>query len=78
MFQLQRYLLHHRHDPEECEWLHGSWTGFAGRLIQGVTVTTCSHADHGICWTLTAESEADALAQLPAPVAARTTAMVVR
>ena len=58
--------------------MHSSWTGFAGRLRQGVTPATCPRAGHGICWTLTAESKAEALAELPPPVAARTIAMEVR
>ena len=78
MFQLQRYLLHHHHAPKECASLHASWTGFTGRLRQGVTAATCPRSGHGICWTLTAESKDDALAELPPPVAARTVAVVVR
>jgi hypothetical protein len=77
MFQLQRYLLDHRHAPEECDLVHASWNDFAGRLRQGVTVTTCAPSGHGIWWALDAASEAEALRHLPPLVAARTRAIAV-
>jgi hypothetical protein len=77
MFQLQRYLLDHRHAPEECASLHASWNGFAGRLRQGVTDATCARSDHSIWWAVHAASEAEALCHLPAPVAATTRAIAV-
>jgi hypothetical protein len=73
----QRYLLDHRHAPEECAAVHASWNGFTGWLRQGVTAAICARSGHGIWWALDAGSDCEALAQLPAPVAARTRAITV-
>ena len=72
-----RYLLDHRHAPEECHAVHGSWDGFPGRLRQGVTPANCAAHGHGIWWRLRASNESEALAELPATVAERTRAIRV-
>lgn len=73
----RRYLLDHRHAPEECAAVHASWSGFASRLRQGVTAATCPRAGHGVWWAVSAASAPEALTHLPAPVAARTRAIAV-
>ena len=73
----RRYLLDHRHGPDECAAIHASWSGFAGRLRQGVTAGTCARSGHGIWWALDAADETNALAQLPRLVAERTRAIAV-
>jgi hypothetical protein len=56
------YLLHHRHEPNECGVVFAAFRGHQSPLR------------HRIWWTVQADSENDALALLPFYVAERTTA----
>jgi hypothetical protein len=70
---MPRYLLEHRHDPQECGVVFASFKGHASPLRHRSTLGSCRSGGHAIWWTVDAGSEAEALAQLPRYVAERTT-----
>jgi hypothetical protein len=67
------YLLHHRHEPEECGVVFASFKGLHSPLRHQTTLASCRTGGHAIWWTVDADSEEDALALLPYYVAERTT-----
>jgi hypothetical protein len=69
-----RYMLHHRHDPQECGAVFASFRGFESPLRHEATIGSCRSGGHALWWTVEATSEAAALALLPFFVAERTTA----
>jgi hypothetical protein len=71
---MSRYLLHHSHEPHECGAVFASFRGHRSPLRHKPTFASCRSGGHAIWWTVQAASEDDALAQLPAYVAERTTA----
>ena len=71
---MSRYLLQHHHEPQECGAVFASFKGHDSPLRHQPTLASCSFGGHGIWWTVEAESEADALRQLPYYVAVRTNA----
>jgi hypothetical protein len=70
---MHRYLLHHRHEPDECGVVFASFKGHQSPLRHRPTVASCRSGGHAIWWTVEAATEHDALALLPAYVAQRTT-----
>ena len=70
---MTRYLLEHRHEPQECGVVFASFKGHRSPLRHRSTLTSCRSGGHAIWWTVEAESEADALRLLPYYVAERTT-----
>ena len=72
------FLLHHRHDPETCEPAFAAWQGFPSPLRHRVADSTCLAGDHDIWWRVEASDRQAALALLPAFVAKRTCAILVR
>jgi hypothetical protein len=70
---MHRYLLHHRHEPEECGVGFASFRGHRSPLRHRPTLASCRSGGHAIWWTVEAATEHDALAQLPPFVAERTT-----
>ena len=70
---MTQYLLEHRHEPRECGVVFASFKGHPSPLRHRATLASCRSGGHAIWWEVEAESEADALAQLPAYVAERTT-----
>ena len=68
-----RYLLHHRHQPQECGVVFASFKGHGSPLRHRATVSSCRSGGHAIWWTVDAASEEEALRLLPAYVAERTT-----
>lgn len=71
------YLLCHRHDPAECPVAFAAWKGFDSPLRAGKAVGSCARGGHSLWWTVEANDEASALAQLPPFVAARAEAVAV-
>ena len=71
---MARYLLEHRHKPDECGVVYASFKGHRSPLRHRSTLASCRSGGHTIWWTVEAESEEDALALLPPYVAKRTTA----
>jgi hypothetical protein len=72
--RMARYLLHHRHEPDECGVVFASFKGHESPLRHQATLASCRSGGHAIWWTVDAATEADALGQLPSYVAERTTA----
>jgi uncharacterized protein len=70
---MSRYLLQHRHDPQECGAVFASFKGHTSPLRHQATLASCRSGDHAIWWTVDAPTGEDALTQLPAYVAKRTT-----
>jgi hypothetical protein len=70
---MARYLLHHRHEPDECGVVFASFQGHDSPLRHRPTLASCWTGGHAIWWTVDADSEQDAHALLPFYVAARTT-----
>ena len=70
---MTRYLLHHRHTPDECGVVFASFKGHQSPLRHRATLASCRSGDHEIWWTVDAESEQDARRRLPFFVSPRTT-----
>ena len=69
-----RYMLQHRHEPEECGVAFASFRGYESPLRHASTIGSCRLGGHELWWTVDAASEPAALALLPQFVAVRTTA----
>ena len=74
---MSRYLLHHRHRPQECGAAFASFTGHESPVRRRTTVGSCVFGGHEIWWLVTAPSEDEALRLLPYYVAERTHVMAV-
>ena len=72
--RVSRYVLHHRHEAQECGVVFASFKGHNSPLRRWPTLASCRSGGHAIWWTVEAGSEAEALALLPFYVAERTTA----
>jgi len=70
---MSRFLLQHRHEPQECGVVFASFRGHESPLRHQPTVASCRSGGHAIWWTVEAETEGDALRLLPHYVARRTT-----
>jgi hypothetical protein len=70
---MPRYLLHHRHEPDECGVVFASFKGHESPLRHQATLASCRSGGHAIWWTVDAATEEDALGLLPAYIAERTT-----
>ena len=70
---MPRYLLHHRHEPDECGVVFASFKGHQSPLRHQTTLASCRSGGHEIWWTVDAEREQDAFRLLPFYVAERTT-----
>jgi hypothetical protein len=73
-----RFLLHHRHGPQECGVAFASFKGHATPLRHGATVASCLSGGHEVWWIVEADSAERALELLPHYVAVRSTAVPVR
>jgi hypothetical protein len=71
------YLLHHRHDPEDCGVAFASFKGDRSPLRHNAAVGSCRTGGHAIWWLVEATSAEGALELLPFFVAERTTAVEV-
>ncbi len=74
---MSRFVLHHRHEADDCGVVFASFKGHDSPLRRQPALASCRSGGHAIWWTVEAESEADALALLPFYVAERTTATSV-
>lgn len=70
---MARYLLHHRHEPQDCGVVFTSFRGHKSPLRHQATLGSCRSGGHAIWWTVEAETEEKALELLPFYVAERTT-----
>ena len=71
------FLIQHRHEPPECGAVFAAFKGHESPLRHRVTLASCAFGGHAIWWTVDADSEENALAQLPFYVAERTAAASV-
>jgi hypothetical protein len=74
---MPRYLLDHRHEPQECAVVFASWRGVSSPLRHRPAVASCAFGGHAIWWQVEAGSVEEALGQLPDYVAGRTTIIEV-
>ena len=74
---MNRYLLQHRHEPDECGVAFAAWKGFDSPLRQRPALSSCVTGGHSIWWLVDARDRAEALAQLPPYLARRTKASSV-
>jgi hypothetical protein len=70
---MPRYVLQHRHAPNECRAVFASFKGYQSPLRHRSTVASCRSGGHAIWWKVDARSEEEALGLLPRYVADRTT-----
>jgi hypothetical protein len=75
---MPEFLLHHRHQPDECEAAFAAWQGFASPLRHRLVPSTCLAGGHEIWWRVEAVDLRQALALLPHYVAERTAPIPVR
>jgi len=75
---MSRYLLQHRHTPDECGVVFASFKGHESSLRHQLTLASCRSGGHEVWWTVEAASEDDAMRLLPSYVAQRTTVARVR
>jgi hypothetical protein len=69
---MARFLLEHRHEPEECGVAFAAFKGHHSPLRHRPTLASCRSGGHTIWWTVDAETEQQALALLPQYIADRT------
>jgi hypothetical protein len=74
---MSRYLLHHRHEPQECGAVYASFKGHVSPLRRHATLSSCRSGGHAIWWSVEATTATGALEFLPTYVAQRTTATMV-
>ena len=72
------FLLHHRHEPGECDAAFAAWQGFSSPLRRHAAPSTCLVGGHALWWRVEAANQGHALALLPDFVAHRTDAIEVR
>ena len=77
---MARFLLHHRHEAEECGVVFASFRGHESSLRHRDALATCecSPDGHAIFWAVEATDESQALGLLPYFVAERATAIEVK
>ena len=75
---MPRYLLHHRHDADDCGVAYSAFKGHASPLRHSATVASCLSGGHEIWWLVDAADPDAALAQLPFFVAERSTVTEIR
>ena len=69
---MSRYLLEHRHEPQECGVVFAAFKGDDSPLRHRSALASCHSGGHAIWWMVEAETEAEALGLLPRYVAERT------
>ena len=74
---MARFLVHHRHDADDCGVVFASWKGHASSLRHKPALASCAFGGHAIWWTLEAATAEHALSLLPFYVAERATATKV-
>jgi hypothetical protein len=74
---MARYLLHHRHQPEECSVVFAAFQGHESPLRRQTTLASCASGGHAIWWTVDALNSEAALGLLPFYVSTRSIAIVV-
>jgi hypothetical protein len=70
---MARFLLHHRHAPDECGAPYASFKGGTSPLRHHAALASCGGSGHAMWWTVEAADETEALGLLPYFLVARTT-----
>jgi hypothetical protein len=70
---MPRFLIHHRHEPHQCGIAFTAFRGHQTPLRHRPALASCQDGAHAIWWAIEADSEEDALRQLPFFVAQRST-----
>jgi hypothetical protein len=70
---IPRFLLHHRHAPQDCGAAYAAFRGGDTPLRHRAVPASCRWGGHDIWWTVEAAGAEQALALLPRYVAERTT-----
>ena len=70
---MPRFLIHHRHEPHLCGIAFAAFKGQQTPLRHRPALASCLDGDHAIWWTVEADSEDDAVRQVPFFVAQRST-----
>jgi hypothetical protein len=70
---MPRFLLQHRHEPQQCGIAFAAFKGHVSPLRHRAALASCLTDGHAIWWEVEAISEDDALRQLPFFVAQRST-----
>jgi hypothetical protein len=70
---MSRFLVHHRHEPRECDVAFASFRGTESALRHLPALASCAFGGHAIWWTVDARDEQDARHHLPFFVAQRST-----
>jgi hypothetical protein len=73
----RRYLVHHRHQADECGVAYASFKGHRSPLRHSAAVASCLSGGHAIWWFVDAASAEDALELLPFFVAERSIAVEI-
>jgi hypothetical protein len=71
------FVLHHRHDPQDCGAAYASFKGGISPLRHQGALASCRDGGHEMWWTVAADDETEALGLLPYFVVQRTTATEV-
>lgn len=69
---MSSFMLHHRHQPEECPSAYAAWKGFESPLRGQQAPSSCRLGGHEIWWEVEAADETDALGHVPGFIADRT------
>ena len=69
---MPRFLLSHRHTPEECGAAVVAWRGFDSPLRGQNATASCQYGGHQVWWDTEAPDREAALALLPSFVGQRT------
>jgi hypothetical protein len=75
---MSSFLLHHRHQPDECAASFAAWHGFDSPLRGRLVASTCLADGHAVWWRVEAVDAREALELLPPYVARRTDPLHVR
>ena len=75
---MPEYILHHHHEPHECDAAFAAWTGFKSPLRGRAAASTCLTGGHALWLRVHARNAGCALAQLPRYLAERTTPIEIR
>lgn len=78
MPSMPEFILHHRHEADDCAAAFAAWRGFASPLRGRSTTSSCLAGGHDVWWRVTASGAPAALALLPQFVAERTRIARVR
>jgi hypothetical protein len=69
--RVPEFVIHHRHEHEECGAVFASFQGFSSRLRRQAAAVSCDHGGHDIWWCVEADTAAQALELVPHYVASR-------